>query len=66
MEQRANDQYQLYLEVCKQFSTLQAQSVDTRLFSITQVPFVLPERDQRVVSISLLDEMPFLKEDNTE
>ena len=45
MEQRAKDQYQLYLEICKQYSALQTQSIDTRLYSIAQVPFVLPERN---------------------
>ena len=71
LEQREKDQYLLYLEICKQYSTtivsnLQMSGGDSRLQKITQVEFILPEKDQKVVTISLQDEMPFLKEGKTD
>lgn len=61
----------LYQEICKQYSTIivsnmQMSGGDSRLKNIAQVEFILPEKDQKVVTISLQDEMPFLKEGKTD
>ena len=67
---RANDQYKLYLEICKQYSTTivcntAQSSTEQRLVNIKEVPFVVPSHQCKKIRVRLAEELPFLMQSST-
>jgi len=67
---RANDQYKLYLEICKQYSTTivcntAQSSTEQRLVNIREVPFVVPSQQCRKIRVKLAEEVPYLMQSST-
>ena len=62
---RAQDQYKLYQEICKLYSTqivsnISMSSQDLRLQNIQKIAFVVPQNQEKLVQISIGNELPLL------